>query len=168
MKPFNQFTQIQKQLPNNIIYWMARLSSYICIREIWKILYHYHCIILLNCHENNWYLQRYNRTSTRPLIVKPILFIYYQSYKDSIDASTVKIERELLEIWQNMSSVVLLYSKMHEKYTLRHFDCNFCSKRFQALSISLGETSDSVLHDTVLERAVEASQRRDIATWIVY
>ena len=64
-----------------------------------------------------------------------------------------------------MSSVVLSYSKMHEKqYTLRHFDRNFCYKRFQASLILPGETSDSVLHDTVLDRAVEASQRRDIAT----
>ena len=53
---------------------------------------------------------------------------------------------------------------MHEKYTLRHLDRKFCSKRFQASLISAGDTSDNVLHDTVLERVVEASQRRDIAT----
>ena len=92
----------------------------------------------------------------------------HEAYTDSIDASIVKIGWELLEIWQIMSSVVLSYSKMHEKYTIRHFDQNFCYKRFQASLISAGETSDNVLHATVLEVGVEASQRRDVATWKVY
>ena len=92
----------------------------------------------------------------------------YQEYKDSIDASIVKIGWELLEIWQIMSSVVLSYSKMHEKYTLRYFDQNFCYKRFQASLISVGETSDKVLHATVLEFGVEASQRQNGAIWKVY
>jgi hypothetical protein len=63
-----------------------------------------------------------------------------------------------------MSSVVLSYSKMHEKYTLRHFDRNFCYKRFHASLISAWKTSDNVIHDTVPERAVAVSQQRDIET----
>jgi len=67
-----------------------------------------------------------------------------------------------------MSSVVLSYSKIHENYTLRHFGRNFCYKRFQASWISAGENWDNVLHVTVLVLVVEASQRQDKATWIVY
>ena len=70
MKPFNQFTHIQKQPPNNIIYWMARLFSYTCKRRdieiiissaLWHII-KIVVVVLRYLYGNILHLQRYNRT----------------------------------------------------------------------------------------------------------